>query len=72
MDRNLYKIQNRVNAGFDKFGLSKEEKYKIAPSEVNYEELQKEIARLVRLTEKESWLLIGVAIWFFVLEKMLP
>lgn len=53
MDRNLYKIQSRINAGFDKFGLNKDEKYKISSTEVNYEEFEKEISRLIELTQKE-------------------
>lgn len=54
MSKSLYEIQDKVNFGFDKFGLEKDLEYTIKSSSVNYEEFQQELSRLIRLT-KNGW-----------------
>jgi len=54
MDRTLFEIQQKINFGFDKFGIVKDRKVEVAPVEVTYDELQEEIRRLIRLTKNKS------------------
>jgi hypothetical protein len=48
----LFDVQNKVNFGFDKFKLDKEKKYNLQPVEVDYEDFDTEIRRLIHLTKK--------------------
>lgn len=53
MSRNLYGVQGRINASFEKFKIDNKNVLQY-PSEVDYQSLTKEIERLIYLT-KNNW-----------------